>query len=178
MEAPRETEQGKALFEELLWVHGAIRRDLAVVEELAAEVLDGLPAEEARERIAELQTNGPLWQLKVNCLRYCRFVHMHHNAEDTLFFPSLRAANPDVDPVIDRLEADHRTVSDLLDEVEAAAAGVDGEDPAPRMRLADGLRALARELPAHLDYEELEAGPTIRSLTRHPFAGPPARPPG
>jgi hypothetical protein len=168
-----ETEQGRALFEELLWVHGAIRRDLATVEELASEVLGGLPAEEARERIAELQTNGPLWRLKVNCLRYCRFVHMHHNAEDTLFFPTLRAANPDVGPVIDKLEADHRTVSDLLDEVEAAAAGLDGEDPAPRTRLADGLRALAGELLAHLDYEELEAGPTIRSLTRHPFAEPP-----
>jgi hypothetical protein len=47
-----ETEQGRALFEELLWVHGAIRRDLATVEELASEVLGGLPAEEARERIA------------------------------------------------------------------------------------------------------------------------------
>lgn len=174
MEAPRETEQGKALFEELLWVHGAIRRDLVTVEELAADVLGGLPVEDARERIADLQTNGPLWRLKVNCLRYCRFVHMHHNAEDTLFFPNLRAANPDVAPVIDKLEADHRTVSDLLDEVEAAAAALDGEDPAPRLRLAGGLRALAKELLAHLDYEELEAGPTIRSLTRHPFSAPPA----
>ena len=169
----RETEQGKALFEELLWVHRAIRRDLATVEELAAEVLGGMPAEEARERIESLRTNGPLWQLKVNCLRYCRFVHMHHNAEDSLFFPRLRAANPDVNPVIDKLEADHRTVSDLLDEVEAAAADLDGEDMPARKCLADGLRALAGELLAHLDYEELEAGPTIRSLTRHPFAGPP-----
>ena len=175
MEAPRETEQGKALFEELLWVHGAIRRDLAAVEELAADVLGGLPAEEARERIAELQTNGPLWQLKVNCLRYCRFVHMHHNAEDTLFFPSLRAANPDVDPVIDKLEADHRTVSDLLDAVEAAAAALDDEQPSRRL-LSERLDALGEELIAHLDYEELNAGPTIRALDRHPFAGPPPGP--
>ena len=29
---------------------------------------------QARERIEDLKTAGPLWQLKVNCLRYCRFV--------------------------------------------------------------------------------------------------------
>jgi hypothetical protein len=176
MDLPPETEQGKALFQELLWVHGAIRRDLATVEELAAEVVAGLPAEEARERIEALKTGGPLWQLKINCLRYCRFVHMHHNAEDTLFFPRLRAANPGVAPVIDKLESDHRVVSDLLDEVEAAAAQLDGDDSASRERLAAGLRSLAKELLVHLDYEEQEAGPTIRSLTRHPFAGPPPPP--
>jgi hemerythrin HHE cation binding domain-containing protein len=167
---PAETDVGRALFEELLWVHGAIRRDLETVEGLAAEVLDGLPAEQARERVEELKTNGPLWQLKANCLRYCRFVHMHHNAEDSLFFPRLREANPGLDPVVDKLEADHRVVSDLLDEVEAAAGELD-EETARRRRLAEGLRSLATELLAHLDYEELEAGPTIRGLDRHPFAG-------
>ena len=166
---PEETELGRALFEELLWVHGAIRRDLETVEALAAEVLDGLPADEAQVRVEALKTNGPLWQLKVNCLRYCRFVHMHHNAEDSLFFPRLREANPGLDPVVDKLEADHRVVSDLLDEVEAAAGELD-EERAERERLAAGLRSLATELLAHLDYEELEAGPTIRGLDRHPFA--------
>jgi Hemerythrin HHE cation binding domain len=141
-----ETEQGKAIFQELLWVHGAIRRDLATVEELAAEVLAGLPAEEARERVEELKTNGPLWRLKVNCLRYCRFVHSHHNAEDALFFPTLRAANPGLAPVVDKLEADHRTVSDLLDEVEVAAGDLDGDDAtrAPRGRARRARRRAAR----------------------------------
>jgi hypothetical protein len=163
VDMPPETEQGRALFQELLWVHGAIRRDLISVEELAAEVLAGLPAEEARERVEELKTNGPLWRLKVNCLRYCRFVHSHHNAEDALFFPTLRAANPGLAPVVDKLEADHRTVSDLLDEVEVAAGGLDGDD-ASRARLTDGLTELAAELLVHLDFEEREAGPTIRRL--------------
>ena len=173
MDLPPETEQGRALFEELLWVHGAIRRDLEAVECLAGELAEGLPAEQARARVEQLRANGPLWQLKVNCLRYCRFVHMHHNAEDTLFFPRLREANPSLAPVVDKLEADHRTVSDLLDAVEADAAGLTDEDDAVRTRLRSSLSALAAELLAHLDYEELEAGPTIRGLTRHPFAGPP-----
>jgi hypothetical protein len=171
VDLPEETEQGKALFQELLWVHGAIRRDLETVEGLAAAVADGLPAERAREWIESLKTDGPLWQLKFNCLRYCRFVHMHHNAEDTLFFPRLREANPAIAPVVDKLEADHRAVSDLLDEVEASAAALDDEDGSARGRLVDGLGALAESLLAHLDYEEESAGPTIRALSAHPFAG-------
>jgi len=171
-----ETAQGRALFEELLWVHGAIRRDLATVERLAREVVSGLPADQARETIDGLRTAGPLWRLKVNCLRYCRFVHSHHNAEDTLFFPSLRAANPAVGGVIDRLEAEHRSVSDLLDAVEAAAAELDGDDQPSRVRLAEGLTALAEQLLAHLDFEERKARPTIRSLERHPFLSAPPEP--
>ena len=164
-----ETYRGKALFEELRWVHGMIRRDLEVAEELAQSVLAGLPAHAVQTEISGLQTNSPLWQLKVNCLRYCRFVHLHHNLEDTAFFPTLRAANPALAPVVDKLEADHRTVSELLDEIEEAAAGLDQDDgDAARRRVADGLDALGVQLLAHLDYEEQRAGPTIRRLASWP----------
>ena len=59
-----------------------------IVEQLAVDVGDGLPGEAVEDALAELKTNGPLWQLKVNCLRYCRFVHAHHGAEDVLLFPA------------------------------------------------------------------------------------------
>ena len=164
-EATPETAQGRAIFEELLWVHSAIRRDLATVAGLAEAVGDGMKAGEVRDRIEGLRTNGPLWQLKINCLQYCRFVHAHHNHEDALFFPRLRAANPELDPVVDRLEADHRRVSDLLDETEAAAAALEDEDCAEsRDRLVAALGELGEQLLAHLDYEEERAGPTIRRL--------------
>jgi hypothetical protein len=153
------------MFEELLWVHSAIRRDLEIVEQLAADVNDGLPGEAIEDALAELKTNGPLWQLKVNCLRYCRFVHAHHGAEDALLFPALRAADSSIGPVVDRLEADHARVSDLLDVVEAAARALtetDGDDA--RRRVINGLRDLHVLLLEHLDYEELHAGPPMRRL--------------
>jgi hypothetical protein len=165
-DANPETAQGRAIFAELVWVHAAIRRDLDNVAALAGEVSAGLAAEAVQGRIEDLQTNGPLWRLKVNCLQYCRFVHAHHNHEDALFFPRLRAANPDLEPVVDKLEADHREVSDLLDEVEAAAAALGTEDDdATRGRVTAGLEALGSQLLAHLEYEEERAGPTIRRLT-------------
>jgi hemerythrin superfamily protein len=162
-----ETVQGRAMFEELLWVHSMIRRDLELVEKLAADVGEGLPGEAVREALGELKTNGPLWQLKVNCLRYCRFVHAHHGAEDRLLFPALRAADASIGPLVDRLEADHARVSDLLDAIEAAARALtEADGGAARPRVVDGLRDLHGHLLEHLDYEELHAGPPMRRLER------------
>jgi hypothetical protein len=160
-----ETAQGQAMFRELLYIHGAIRHDLQVVERLAGGVMDGLPPGQVRAEIKDLKTNGPLWQLKVNCLRYCRFVHSHHGAEDVLLFPALRRANPGLAPVVDKLEADHRRVSDLLDDVERAAAALtesEGDDVRARVTLS--LDLLAEQVLAHLDFEEVNAGPTLRRL--------------
>jgi Hemerythrin HHE cation binding domain len=165
MEATPETERGRAMFKELLWVHAAIRRDLATVEKLAADVGNGLPGEAVQETLGKLKTAGPLWQLKMNCLRYCRFVHSHHRAEDALLFPSLREIDPSMEPVVDRLEADHARVSDLLDAVEDAARELSDTNGADARRgVIEGLRELHGHLLEHLDYEELNAGPAIRRL--------------
>ena len=162
-----ETARGRAIFEELLWVHSIIRRDLEVVERLAADVGEGLPGDAVQDALGELRTSGPLWALKVNCLRYCSHVHAHHGAEDVLLFPTLRAADPSIGPVVDRLEADHARVSDLLDVVEAAARALtDTNGGDARQRVVDGLRNLHVHLLEHLDYEEGHAGPTMRRLDR------------
>jgi hypothetical protein len=162
-----ETARGRAIFEELLWVHSIIRRDLETVEQLAADVGAGLRGEAVQDALEELKTAGPLWRLKVNCLRYCGHVHAHHGAEDVLLFPTLRSADSSIGPVVDRLEADHARVSDLLDVVEAAARALtdtDGGDA--RRRVIEGLRDLHVHLLEHLDYEERYAGPTMRRLER------------
>ena len=114
-----------------------IRRDLERVERLAGQVLEGLSAEDVRQQLDEIKRDGMLWRLQVNCLRYCRFVHLHHNAEDRDFFPELRETNPAINPVIDRLQADHRRVSDELDAVEAAANAL-AEDDGKQTRTGGG----------------------------------------
>jgi glycerol-3-phosphate dehydrogenase len=160
-----ETEIGRVLFEELLWIHGMIRRDLATVRQLAADVATSMPAHEIAEEIKNLKRGGKLWQLKMGCLRYCRFVHSHHNLEDVAFFPSLRAVNPALNPVVDKLEDDHRRVSDLLDAVEEGAdilTKIDSD--AVRRSIGDTLTVLSERLLEHLDYEELNAGPTLRRM--------------
>jgi hemerythrin-like domain-containing protein len=169
LETKPETARGRATYEMLLAVHAAIRRDLDRVERLAEQALEGLPAEEIREELEEIKRDGMLWHLQIDCLRYCRFVHMHHNAEDREFFPELRETNPDLDPVIDRLQGDHRRVSDQLDAVETAARALvrDGGQPA-RRAVVESLHELAENLLEHLDYEELSIEATVLRLSESP----------
>ena len=71
--------------------------------------------------------------------------------------------------MVDKLEADHRSVSDLLDEVEASAGLLTEDDGgAARRRVAVALDALAAELLAHLEFEELSIGPALRRMTQWP----------
>src|SRR3954447_18493696 len=159
-----ETESpGEHLVQELLWIHGILRADLEVVRRLAGEVLDGKAAGEVHEELSRLQTRSPLWQLKANCLYYCRFVHAHHGGEDAHIFPALRRGNPAFNPVVDKLEADHRKVSDILDEVEGAARHLlDADQPEVRQALVDALNLLSEHLLEHLAYEEESISPTLR----------------
>jgi hemerythrin-like domain-containing protein len=161
LEAKPETRRGRAMYEMLLAVHAAIRRDLDRVERLAEQALDGLPAERIREEVDEIKRDGILWHLQIDCLRYCRFVHMHHNAEDREFFPELRQTNPELSPVIDRLQGDHRRVSDELDAVEAAARTLAKDGQPARRAVVDALRTLAESLLEHLEYEELSIEATV-----------------
>jgi hypothetical protein len=80
--SPSDAQQpGESFVQELRWVHGMIRRDLNAVQRLAAETLEGVPPDDLRAEIASLQTGGPLWKLRMNCLHYCSFVHGHHSLE-------------------------------------------------------------------------------------------------
>jgi iron-sulfur cluster repair protein YtfE (RIC family) len=157
------TPQGEALFQDLLWVHSLVRHDLQVVRELAARVEHGLDADQLRAELEALETSGPLWHLRVNCLQYCRFVHHHHRLEDIALFPAIRRQNPELGSVVDRLQADHRRVAEILERIETAAAGLTEDDtPETRRRVADGLGELAEHLLAHLDFEEESVGPALR----------------
>ena len=158
---------GEALAQELRWIHGIIRDNLARIVSISEQISGGAPAAQVRAQINELAATSVVWTLRVNCFQYCSLVHGHHHHEDVAFFPGLRRANPALHPVIDKLEADHRVVSGCLDEVEAAAARID-KDEAARGVLVAALRRLAEHLLAHLDYEEANLTPTLRRLTAWP----------
>lgn len=157
------TAQGEALYQDLLWVHGLLRQDLATVERLAVEVASGADAGEVVAGVRTLETTGPLWRLRASCLHYCRFVHHHHRLEDRALFPELRRVNPALSPVVDRLQEDHRRVAAMIEGVEAAVAALDAADvPMTRAAVAEALEALAAHLLAHLDLEEESIAETLR----------------
>jgi hypothetical protein len=155
------------MMDELRWVHTAIRRDLAACVALAERVRAGADVGTVREGVRVLRADGLLWQLRMNCLHQCATVHMHHRIEDTVLFRQVRAAEPALGPTLDRLEADHRVVSDLLDRVEVAAEGLAGPgDAEARPALSAVLEELSAFLLAHLDTEEAALEPVLSRLER------------
>ena len=162
-----EQRPGESFVQELLWVHDMIRRDLVAVQRLAADALDGAPPEDLSAEIESLQTKGPLWKLRMNCMHYCRFVHGHHSLEDQALFPALLESNPELAPVIEKLEADHRAIAVHLDEIAESIGELQwDETPSSRQRLVAALEILSEHLLEHLDYEEKSVSPALRSWTR------------
>ncbi len=157
------------MYELLLAVHARIRRDLDLIQALAAEATAGSDGSDLARQLRAVKRDTMLWQLRVNCLRYCSFVHSHHGAEDADFFAKLRDANPRIGPVIDRLQAEHRRVSHDLDAVETAANALGHDDgPHARRAVADALGALRENLLAHLEFEERSIEATVRRLRAKP----------
>ncbi len=150
------------LFDELRHIHGLIRDDLAKVDLLAEDCAGGAAPAELRERIGKLKSSSLLWQLKLGCLRHCRFVHGHHGLEDRAVFPAVRRVAPELNPAIDRLERDHREVAALLVEVEAAAMAI--ELDGGRERLVEGLTRLGTTLLDHLAREERDLEPALARM--------------
>ncbi len=116
--------------------------------------------EEIRAAVDELQTRGILFQLRGQCLRHCQFVHPHHNHEDARIFAAVRGFAARLGAVVDKLDADHRQVSKLLDTVAIASQRLGDLDRA-RQILAEVLEDLSRHLLDHLTYEEEALAPVF-----------------
>ncbi len=153
------TQRPEALSDQLLWVHDILRRDLAAVRELAGRVAEGASTREVRDGLAELEARGPLFQLRATCLGYCQLLHSHHGGEDEVLFPAVRRAAPHLAATVDRLEADHREVSAVLNEIEALAHDLD--EPSTRTALVEALTRLSSGLLEHLAYEEQTMIPVL-----------------
>jgi hemerythrin superfamily protein len=160
---------GVLMHRQLKLVHQMLRSDLALCRNLAGEVAAGAPAAEIGAQLSALQTRSPIWTLRTNCLYHCRVVHMHHGLEDADMFPALRRSNPELSAVVDKLEADHRAISNLLDHVEASAGELDDTALHPaRQRLVETLARLEKDLLAHLAFEEESIAATMRGWERWP----------
>ncbi len=159
------------MFRELLYIHTLLRRDLATVQTLSREVLEGRSPESIVEEVRNLETNSPLWQLKYGCLVYCRFVHGHHTLEDYAVFPMVRKHDPELNSVVDRLMEDHRTIHDITERITSIAGELtNDESAASRNKLAEALGELEDDLLAHLDLEEQAIGPLLSTWDHWPVS--------
>jgi hypothetical protein len=140
----------------LIDVHDHLRGELDQLRGLVEQVTTGaLDAGAARSAIASMTMRQNNWTVGAYCASYCRVVTTHHSLEDQALFPRLRAADPRLAPVVDRLQEEHGVIHDVLERVDRAlVAFVGGPDGAGQLR--DAVDLLSDTLLSHLSYEERE----------------------
>ncbi|MEU7591117.1 LLM class flavin-dependent oxidoreductase [Micromonospora sp. NPDC049230] len=140
----------------LVQVHDGLRAELAQIHDLIEQVAAGeIDAGAARSHINTMTMRQNRWTLGVYCESYCRIVTTHHTIEDQSLFPRLRARDPRLGPVVDRLEQEHHVIHDVLEGVDQAlVAYVGSPDGLAQLRAAVDL--LTDALLSHLSYEERE----------------------
>lgn len=131
-------------------IHEAFRRELEQVERIANES-DHDPGSRLQAALG--------WEL------FKRFLLVHHQSEDDVLWPTLRAhvaEQPDRAALVDALEAEHAAIEPLLGAIDMVAM-----DPAQdNQRLGDIVGELRAKLGAHLNHEESDGLPMIdASLT-------------
>jgi hypothetical protein len=121
----------------MLTIHAALRRDLERVARIAGR-RDGTDATRLRAALG--------WR------QFTRFLVVHHQVEDDVLWPALRATvagHPDQLALVDALEEEHAIIDPLLQAVDAAAeAGRDATS------FGDVIDELVAKLGAHLAHEE------------------------
>jgi hypothetical protein len=126
-------------------IHNALVRDVRQVVRIASGTGDD-PAKLLRAALG--------WEL------FKKFLVVHHQAEDDILWPALRAAvagNPDQLALADALEAEHSVIEPLLAAIDAAGADPDHG----HQQFADIVDEFAGKLTGHLLHEETDGLPLI-----------------
>ena len=140
-----------ALSKQLIDVHRALRERLTSLRQEAAGG--------AGLRAADTAAGEDLLS---HCLSFCSAIHTHHTGEDSQLLPALRAAVPDLAPVIDNLLEDHALVAGILRQVhELLTPGRASSGPGAVVRELDGLSAI---LESHFGYEERRIAKALDTL--------------
>ncbi|MFI5915271.1 LLM class flavin-dependent oxidoreductase [Dactylosporangium sp. NPDC051541] len=154
----------RASGQHLIDVHNHLREELRQLRDLVDQVAAGaMDLGRARSMINTMAMRQNNWTLGTYCESYCRVVTTHHTIEDVSLFPRLRAADSRLAPVVDRLEAEHHVIADVLERVDQAlVAMVTKPEGIAEVRAATDL--LTDTLLSHLSYEEREL---VEPLSRY-----------
>ncbi|WP_326798539.1 hemerythrin domain-containing protein [Streptomyces sp. NBC_01808] len=129
-----------AFGDELLAIHRGLRAELARLRTETDDYLAGGP----RPR-----------DLKAHCLAFCTALTSHHTGEDRGAFPALAARDPELRPLIAKMEEDHAMMSGLLQSLERVLDTLPedpGEGDAARVR--GELEGLSAIVESHFRFEE------------------------
>jgi Hemerythrin HHE cation binding domain len=150
------TARGRAIGRHLAQVHDHLRGELEQIHDLLRQVKQGaISIGRARAAINEMTMRQNNWTLGAYCASYCAIVTAHHGMEDSAIFPHLRDRDPKLAPVIDRLEAEHVVIHEVLQEIDRALVNL-VTNPGDFTQIEEAVDTLTDTLVSHLAYEERE----------------------
>ncbi len=165
----RYSEQGQAVAALLVDVHGMLRAELRQLRDLLVAVVRGqASAADARGAINALTMRQHDWSIEGYCAQFCRVVTAHHSIENAWVFPHLRRSDGGLGPVVDRLEAEHLVIHEVIQRTDRALASFLGDES----RIGDlhvAVDVLTDTLLSHLAYEEQQL---LEPLARFGFGAP------
>ncbi|PWU44287.1 5,10-methylene tetrahydromethanopterin reductase [Micromonospora globispora] len=160
------TPHAQAVGAHLVDVHDHLRQELAQVRDLLEQVKRGVvSAGAARAVLNQMTMRQNNWTLGAYCAAYCTVVTQHHGLEDNSIFPHLRRADAGLGPVLDRLEAEHVVIHDVVEGVDQALVDLI-RNPGDFTEVQKGVDVLTDTLLSHLSYEEREI---VEPLARYGF---------
>ena len=160
---PAYTPEQQAHPRHLVDIHDGLRSELAQVRDVVDQVRRGhLSVGAARSVVNTMTMRQNNWTLGAYCQSYCRIVTGHHTLEDRSVFRHLRASDPALGDVLDRLEEEHHVIADVLEQVDRALVALAADDGYGSVgterldRLQEAVDLLTDTMLSHLAYEERE----------------------
>jgi Hemerythrin HHE cation binding domain len=138
--------------------HAMHLREMSRVNRAMEQVFAGNgSAEELLTTITSMQMVSNMRQFGNLCGATCEMLTGHHSIEDHYLFPRLKGFSDGLNKVVERLQAEHLVIHDLLVNLESAAIALIN---APASANAKSLRAAFAQLEgfvkSHFGYEQTE----------------------
>jgi hemerythrin-like domain-containing protein len=131
-------------------------RELRQVHVRLREALDLTRRAVAEGRSAEAATRD----LLLYCHGFCAALDGHHRGEDHTLFPAIKAAHPELEPVLRHLTQDHSMITHLLGGLRAAV-----DRAAQVAELDRHLEGVAAIMESHFRYEERQLLSVLETLS-------------
>ncbi|CAM5649836.1 hypothetical protein GCM10010329_10150 [Streptomyces spiroverticillatus] len=137
-------------------MHDMYRREMCQVRESLRQVEEGVRSiGDARDDLNRMSIRANDWALGGICQRQCLSLTGHHTMETTVNFPFLAATDPDLVPVVERLDQEHLAIHGLIEDIDRALIHL-VTHPADFAPLREALDLLSDTLLSHFAYEERE----------------------
>jgi hypothetical protein len=150
------TARGILVGRHLVEVHEQYRGELRELRGLLERVAHGvITARQARGELNEFALRANNWAFGGLCQRQCVSLAEHHIGESGSIFPHLRRRQRSLQDVLDRLDAEHHVIGEVLEDIDAALVHL-ARNPTELGPITEAVDLLTDTMLSHFAYEERE----------------------